>query len=69
MSFVSLAGSRLRLAAMLGKASELLSFALGRGASTSRTIRKTSKSAASPSDLRSMGVLPVSSSYNKTPSE
>jgi hypothetical protein len=42
-SFASLAGSMLRFAAMLGRASAVLSFVLGRGGSTSRTIRSISR--------------------------
>ncbi len=58
----SRAGSVLRLAAMLARASVVLSRVLGRGGSTSRTIRKTSSTAARPRLLRSTGVVPVSSS-------
>jgi hypothetical protein len=59
----------LRLAATLGRVSLVDSLALGRGASTSRTIRSTSSSAALLRLLRSIGVVPVSSSYSNTPSE
>ena len=62
ISPVSFLGSTPRFAEIVGSASEVLSLALGRGASTSRTIRRISSSAAFPRVLRSTGVVPVSSS-------
>ena len=66
-SFASLAGSMLRLAAMFGSASAVLSFVLGRGGSTSRMIRSISRIAPRWNCLASIGGDPVSSSYSMTP--
>src|SRR5262249_12671061 len=47
----------------------LLSLVLGLGGSSSRIIRRISSNAADFSRSLSNGVVPVSSSYNRTPSE
>jgi len=52
----------LRQAAIDGSSSVVLSRMLGRGDSSSRITRKTSRNAASLSRLRSSGVEPVNSS-------
>ena len=57
----------LRLAARLGKVSEPLSFILGRGGSTSRTMRSISSRAPRLKSWASSGGEPTSSSYSITP--
>ena len=49
--------------------SDIISLALDRGASTSRTMRRIASTAAWPGFLLSTGFVPVKSSYRSTPSE
>ena len=57
-----------RFAEMLGNASDVLTFVLGLGGSTSRTIRSISRIAPRLNCFASIGGEPTSSSYRITPS-
>jgi len=61
-------GRYIPLAAMEGSSSVVESRVLGRGGSSSRMIRSTSAKAADSSRFLGNGVVPVSSSYRRTPS-
>ena len=61
-NLANFAGSMPRLAAMFGRASAVLNFVLGRGGSSSRTIRNISRIAPRLNCLASIGVEPTSNS-------
>ena len=61
--------SALATSVLSATSSRMIESGVGRGASTSRTMRSISKSAALPRLFLSSGVVPVSSSYSSTPSE